>query len=173
MDTIKQTDVKMGKGVVLALSSYYHKQYGKDFRALAKLVAKALPIYSKHLNLPKNLIVRLGPIKSKTMSGRYHNDSEVAEVEVRFRTVFNLLSVLAHELVHAEQFHSGRLSLKSEYARGWVYYWHGEPVNNKGTTYERYRNQPWEKEAFSRQIEIAMAVAKELDIEIPSIYNPS
>jgi hypothetical protein len=171
MDTIKHTDKYIGNNVYLALSAYYDKRYAKQYRKTAKLIAKSLPYFHKLLKIPKYVQVRLAPIKGKSMQGRYHSDSQTAVVEVRFRTDYNILSTLAHELVHAEQFHCGRLSLTTGDRRGWVYLWNGEPCANKGTTYERYRNQPWEKEAFDRQTELAVAVAKELDIELPVPYN--
>jgi hypothetical protein len=75
-----------------------------------------------------------------------------------------LIIALAHEMVHAEQYHQGRL--KNEYisGKGWVHEWNSELNTNKGTTYRAYRNQPWEVEAFDRQEGLAKIVAAELGL---------
>jgi hypothetical protein len=67
-------------------------------------------------------------------------------------------------MVHAEQYHQGRL--KNEYisGKGWVHEWNSELNTNKGTTYRAYRNQPWEVEAFDRQEGLAKIVAAELGL---------
>jgi hypothetical protein len=44
-----------------------------------------------------------------------------------------------------------------------VYQWNGEVNTNKGSTYNSYRNQPWEQEAFGRQKELADQVCDMLE----------
>jgi hypothetical protein len=72
-----------------------------------------------------------------------------------------LLSTLAHEMVHSEQFHENRL-MWSTAERSFI--WNAELSKNKGTTYSRYRAQPWEIEAFERQDELANLVIQQLNI---------
>lgn len=57
-----------------------------------------------------------------------------------------MAETIGHELVHAEQYMTGKLDIDGAYHR-----WNGQRVVNRGTTYTAYRNQPWEKEAFDRQ----------------------
>ena len=59
-----------------------------------------------------------------------------------------------HELVHAEQFHQGRLKLKSG-----MYHWNDEPHKVGNDTYAKYRARPWEAEAFERQADLALKVS--------------
>jgi len=62
----------------------------------------------------------------------------------------SFFNTLAHELVHAEQFYQGRLETVFVKNKGWLHHWKGEINTSKGKTYNSYRNQPWEKEAFER-----------------------
>ena len=45
---------------------------------------------------------------------------------------------------------------------GWVHYWEGTPFSEP-KSYTKYRNLPWEKEAFGRQKELADTVHQILD----------
>ena len=73
------------------------------------------------------------------------------------------LEVLAHELVHAEQYMQGRLKKSWMKKKGWVHQWNGHVNTNRGSTYQAYRNQPWEIEAWSRQAELAEKVCQILE----------
>jgi hypothetical protein len=73
------------------------------------------------------------------------------------------LEVLAHELVHAEQYMQGRLKKSWMKKKGWVHQWNGNVNTNRGSTYQAYRNQPWEMEAWSRQADLAEKVCQILE----------
>lgn len=54
--------------------------------------------------------------------------------------------VLAHELVHVSQYETGRLQYTDD-----VTIWEGKEYvihREKSLSYEEYKNQPWEEEAF-------------------------
>ena len=72
------------------------------------------------------------------------------------------LEVIAHELVHAEQYHTGKLKKKYVQRKGWLHHWNGTP-GKKGTTYKAYRDQPWEQEAWNRQMYLAEKVCSILE----------
>ena len=76
------------------------------------------------------------------------------------------LEVIAHELVHAEQYHTGKLKKKYVQRKGWLHHWNGSP-GKKGTTYKAYRDQPWEQEAWSRQMYLAEKVCSILEEKYP------
>jgi hypothetical protein len=76
------------------------------------------------------------------------------------------LEVIAHELVHAEQYHTGKLKKKYVQRKGWMHSWNGTP-GKKGTTYKAYRDQPWEQEAWNRQMYLAETVCRILEEKYP------
>lgn len=117
-----------------------------------KITELALPVLKKILNLPEKLWVRVCFLKAKRLSGRYWDYCTAAEVDARLEPG-TFLEVLCHELVHAEQYTTGRLSWKTHGRRN-VNYWDGVPVIIE------YREQPWEIEAFRRQKDLADYVMK-------------
>jgi hypothetical protein len=89
--------------------------------------------------------------------------SKVVVIDNRLK-LSHALEVLAHELVHAEQYHQGRM----DWNGGWNYWMGTRWSTNQGTTYNAYRELPWEKEAWGRQEELA----KEVDRALGGIYLP-
>lgn len=79
--------------------------------------------------------------------------------EIRIKIGYNantfsgLLETLAHEFVHAKQM--DRKELTYTWDGRWIAHWNGAASYNKGTTYKRYREQPWEIEAFENQGNLA------------------
>ena len=141
---------------VSAGASYSHK---KNTSINVQLIERSLPILKTLLKLP-SLSIRVAPIKAKLIKGYYQSESKLVTVDCRLEPK-ELIEVLAHELVHAEQYHSGRLTKKYLKRKGWMHYWNGA-LGSKGTTYKAYRDQPWEKEAWSRQEELARLVVDKL-----------
>ena len=74
--------------------------------------------------------------------GKVVNEGELRAVEPR-----EIAATIAHELVHIKQY------IRRELTQG-ATVWKGQkiPVGPRGGTI-RYRDQPWEKEAFKREIE--------------------
>lgn len=149
---IKSSDVHISGNIWTSLQCHY-QSYDK-VKTLSRIVQTTMSDFRDLLDLPSNLRVRLCNFKTHKVNGRYYgfNNINVAELSVRMSPA-HFLEVLAHELVHAEQFHTGRLGYI-----GRMYTWNGSVNTNRGTTYARYRNQPWEQEAFGRQRELAMKV---------------
>lgn len=145
--------------VCVAYASYYGKRKTSVMQ-LVRLVQDAMPVLRKLLNFPGDVTVRIGGIKGR-VQGRYFSSERVAVIDASL-PIRKALETLCHELVHAEQYHTGRLSRMYVAGKGFVDAWHDEAVFNKGTTYKAYREQPWEVEAFSRAPELAAAVQKEL-----------
>ena len=89
--------------------------------------------------------------------GLFDCDTNIASI--RYRTNFkSMLETLAHELVHGEQFNTGRLKYKwSDNKSKWMAYWEGKE-SNITTEYARYVKLPWEQEAFKRQEALAAMV---------------
>ena len=74
--------------------------------------------------------------------GKVVDEGELRAIEPR-----EIASTIAHELVHIKQY------IRRELTQG-ATVWKGQkiPVGPRGGTI-RYRDQPWEKEAFKREIE--------------------
>ena len=109
------------------------------------------------LDFDKAVTIRLCKIKGRNVSGRYQSGYKLVELEYT-SCMAEMTEWLAHELVHAEQYHTKKLEAVWVSGKGWKQTWNGKVCNNKGTTYAAYRNLPWEEEAFKRQKELANTV---------------
>lgn len=159
---VKLSDRLLQDNVYLAYSIIANKRKRNNTRVIATLVLKALPVFKELMNLPDDLTVRLATIKSKTIRARYYSKFKMVELDISSSWKAALTN-LAHELVHAEQYHTGKLELVwSDKHRRWVHSWMGEENCNFGTTYKSYRNQPWEKDAWGRQEALAQMVLDRL-----------
>ena len=156
---IKDTDKLVGKRVYMSLSAIY--THGEKADAVKQIIQKTMPEFRKLLNLPADLIFRVAPIKARNTNGSYDSDHKLVNIDCRLPWA-KALEVLAHELVHAEQYHTNKLKKKFVGRKGWMHYWNGE-IGNKGTTYKAYRDQPWEQEAWSRQAVLAEQVCSILE----------
>lgn len=123
-------------------------------------IENTLPAFKKLLDLPNNIEFRICTFKGNTR-GLYSNDTKTVCITPMAKWE-NVMLTLAHELVHAEQFHTGKLTHVVVPRRGYRMAWFGS-VGSKGTTRNAYLNQPWEKEAFDRQQELADKVLEMLE----------
>jgi len=154
------TDKMVAPNIWMSLSAIYtHK---KTAAVLVEMIQKTLPEFRKLLDVPATVSFRVVPIKAKCTNGRYYDKSKVVEIDCRLKWAEGL-EVLAHELVHAEQYHQGRLKKKYSTANGWIHSWNHSKSFNKGSTYTSYRNQPWEQEAWSRQAGLAEQVCQAME----------
>jgi hypothetical protein len=153
----------VGKRVYMSLSAIY--THGEKADAVKQIIQKTLPEFRKLLDLPADLIFRVAPIKAKNTNGSYDSDHKLVNIDCRLPWA-KALEVLAHELVHAEQYHTNKLKKKFIGRKGWMHYWNGE-IGKKGTTYKAYRDQPWEQEAWSRQAALAEQVCSILEEKYP------
>lgn len=165
MAYIHNTDRNVGDSIYRSLSSIYNKRLVRSSDAVTHMIQQTIPVFRKLLNFDSNVKFRVAPIKGK-YSGRYCHSERLIELDCRMPWD-KALEVLAHELVHAEQFHECRLGLEWDDRQGWVYSWYGERNPNRGTTYKAYRNQPWEQEAYTRQAELAERVCSILEKKYP------
>lgn len=160
---IHDSDVRVAPGIYVAYASRWGKKKQKALK-LARMVKMAMPHFRKLLDLPDDLQIRIAGIKGRTQ-GRYFGDERVAVLDTDLSMSMQALEVLAHELVHAEQWKQKRLSHVLCNGR-WTSLWNGRMGYPRGTTYAAYRAQPWEEEAFRRQVELAKAVSDMLDKDL-------
>ena len=155
------SDKHLTKHVRVSYHTMYRSPRSRNAAvAAACLIEQALPHFRQLLQFPDDIKIRIAGIKG-CIRGRYIWRSSLAVLDNQLiYKPRELMRVLAHELVHAEQYHQGRLAnVLGEYR------WHGEPNKNKGSTYAAYRKRPWEIEAFSRQDELGDHVAAALNLE--------
>lgn len=163
---MKYTDKFKGHGVHVSAALHYSKDktIQQNLAINVNIIKRALPEFAKILKIPRDLQFRVCSIKGRTL-GRYINPERLIEIDGRLPWN-KFLEILAHELVHAEQYHTGKL--KVEYLRGcgYILFWNGR-AGKKGTTYNSYRNQPWEVEAYDRQAVLAEQVCSILEKKYP------
>lgn len=161
MAYIHLTDKHIGGGIYLSASSLLNKRYRNKALEVATVVNRSIHQFRKYLDFPKDIQIRIAPIKGTT-NGRYYDGSKMVELDCTLPWD-KALEVFAHELVHAEQYKQGRLKQEFVSGKGFVHSWNGSLNTNRGSTYRAYRNQPWEIEAWSRQAELAEKVCQDLE----------
>jgi hypothetical protein len=161
MANVKISDKHIGGGIYIAASALLNKRYRDKALTIATLVNRSVYQFRKYLNFPEGITIRIAPIKG-TVNGRYYNGDNTVLLDCKLDWA-RALEVFAHELVHAEQYHTGRLKHTYVKGKGLVHSWNGTANTNRGTTYKAYRNQPWEQEAWSRQAELAEKVCSDLE----------
>lgn len=160
---IRPTDIKIAPNIYVAADCIYNKKKRYYTKTVARVVYHTLGKFRTLLNFNRAVVIRICSIKGTT-EGRFYDGSRVAEISYRLGEE-SALQVLAHELVHAEQYYEGRLRKTFDSKKGWIHSWQGCKNFSKGSTYSAYRNQPWEKEAWGRQEELAKKVREMLETE--------
>jgi len=158
---MKLTDKLINKHISVSLSALY--QHTEKTEVIIDTIKKTLSEFRDLMSLPRDIHFRVAPIKAKRRLGEYDVTKKLVHVDCRLGLQL-ALETIAHELVHAEQYHTGRLKTKYTDKKGWLHYWDGE-VGKKGTTYKTYRNQPWEIEAWERQSKLAALVQARLEMK--------
>lgn len=149
---IKATDRIISPGITMSYAAMYGAQYKNRASKVLEVVEHALPVLKELMVLPENLIIRIAPIRQKMTRGRYWNSKKCAEIDCELRS--GILETLCHELIHAEQYETGKLAYQGSNVGIWCKS-EAYPYVNPSKNYEGYRNLPWEKEAFNNQKMIA------------------
>lgn len=123
--------------------------------AIMDLVEYNEPLIRDMLDLPDVFYIKFRPLPPK-LNGKYVSSTKQAIISARL-TPRSIMKTLFHELVHAEQYHTGKL--KRELCmkrRQYVSLWDGKEFNfvNFRKNYDKYRSLPWEVEAFGRETEL-------------------
>lgn len=121
-------------------------QQNKPCKAREAIITSLTNSIAQIIELPKSIEVCLYNLGQQTYGGVdkfIHN-----RIGINYSLdVYDIPSILAHELLHIHQFHTGTLNIKND-----VYYWHGVPytnVSNK-TSLQEYKSFPWEIDARER-----------------------
>ena len=141
--------------IKMSASAWYH--FPKTAYPIAELIKSTESAFRGLLDFAEDTTFRVTAIRKRTKHGQYWSKVKTVELATAIQT-------LAHELVHAEQYHQGRLVASQSAASGdWNQYWNGEHVK-VGTGYKAYRALPWEMEAFDREKELADKVIAQLGL---------
>jgi len=123
------------------------------------MVEKTVKFYAKYLNITSfkyKVYICLAP-KMRQRDGNNGICSRTGDKEISIAVdsalaLPQLLMTLAHEMVHAKQYvrgqYRGEMSRNGKMKRIWL----GKPVS------VAYLKRPWEREAFRREGELAMAL---------------
>lgn len=124
-----------------------YKRFLSRANEQAEFVKTVMPYARQLLTLPPLLGITVRPIRGR-VNGTCNRFLKI-EMETRRKSMGDFLITLMHELVHAEQFFTGRLATGNR--------WNGVEYK-RGTTYKKYRELPWEVEAWDRQEQLAKDV---------------
>jgi hypothetical protein len=140
--------VLVSPGIYATTAAAYNPMYKPHVEKNLPWITHGTEYLKNVLDLAGNEQVILKPIRSLKTTGMHVEDGENLNkifVDPRY-SVLRVLSTIAHELIHAEQYFTGKMSIQDGYFRAW---------NGKGyqmpKSYDEYINLPWEKEAFERQ----------------------
>lgn len=152
-----KSDKHVGGGIFMAAAILYSARRNRGLD-VAHVVNRTIDAFKRYLNVPEDMKVRIATLP-KGCSGRYVSNRRTVEISYKLNWR-QAMEVLAHEMVHAEQYHEGRLDHTFHHGFKWL--WHGKIYSNR-TSYAAYREQPWEQEAFDRQGPITDWVIADLD----------
>lgn len=141
---IKSSDKLICASPAIYVSSqvFYNKDLYVKAEKQIKFIKKSLKFYKQILSLPNGIRFRIGSLKG-SYNGYYVGKTKVLGLDVN---LLDFAVVLSHELIHSSQFYTKKLNYKQG-----TYFWNGSKVSKKGTTFNSYRNQPWEVEAYDGQ----------------------
>lgn len=147
----------MAIGFEMAQSIKYGalKFYKTKITAIMDLIDYNEPLIRDMLDLPEVFYIKFRPLPRK-LNGKYVSPTKQAIISARLSPRF-MMETIFHELVHAEQYHTGKLTRKlCERRRQYVSVWDGQEFDhvNFRKSYDKYRSLPWEVEAFSRETKL-------------------
>ena len=122
--------------------NYKHLQH--DAKQVFRWIKQYWNDFKDHFDFDDDTEFHVRPVRGNT-SGWYRSKSKRIEIDPRY-SFLKVLNIIAHELVHAEQYKQERL-VQGVYRHESI--WNGK-VHKRGTTHKQYLNRPWEIEARQR-----------------------
>jgi len=129
--------------VTIATSIKYHYDH-LQIRAdrLAYSINKWEPKLKEYIDYDPEVEIKIRPIKGKDVAGRALLEVNKIELDPRY-TLRDQCKTIIHELVHNEQVKQSRLEVGADWK------WNGA-LCKEASTYDEYKNLPWEEEARIR-----------------------
>lgn len=158
---IKKSDKLVAENFYCSLQVYRDQAYRVDrkqyFETCASGIRGMVDHIRKHLDLPAKINVRVARLGRTNATGMYFWRCNTVVLDELLLEKDDLCVVLAHEMIHAEQYYTGRLAVSEDDN---IFYWNdgagAVPIHNWACRdYHEYRDLPWEKDAYDRQGPIA------------------
>lgn len=144
---------------------------------LAQQVRDAARWMADYLGIDADYVIKIKLNGRRSRWSVARNQKGWCEVEIATDThaatleTMISLPILAHELVHARQYQQGQLVTRAWSRAGWASSWAGDPrwgsageyIKGSGAGCTRYRDLPWEREAYGIQNEVAGAFRRRGD----------
>lgn len=119
----------------------YLKERVAKIEALIRHYSEA---FKKEFNYNPAVEIHIRPIKGN-VTGRAFEKSNLIEIDPRRKKFEDIISTIAHELTHSEQYYEKRLIPAGATFSIW-----NNAEYRRGTTHQQYLNRPWEIEARER-----------------------
>jgi len=133
--------MKFTTATSIKYGNYKHLQHMVE--KATEMVKRVLPKLRKEIDFKDDVEVHFRPIRGTTC-GLAYQKKNLIQIDPRMKMV-DLLEIVAHELIHNEQYKQGRLNLDGSKA---VY--EGKSYSKGKFGSKAYYNDPWEVEAYSR-----------------------
>lgn len=101
-------------------------------------------LFKQEFNYNHDVTIHIRPIRG-TVTGRAFEHTNLIEIDPRGKKFESIISTIAHELTHSEQYKEKRLVPKDSSYSIW-----NNSEYRRGTTHQQYLNRPWEIEARER-----------------------
>jgi len=137
---------------------YVDKKHKAKTKNRVEIASKLIPFLKTKLNFASDVKIIISFIKAKNTAGMYQPTFKYATIDPRMGTIEQFIDCLCHELVHAEQYHTGMLSTVFDCNEGTKFVWNkGQP---KGLPYShaKYLALPWEVDARTRAKELVKEI---------------
>lgn len=144
-----QTTIHIAGDLYATTAAKYGPQYREHTARHTTNVIKLLQYLHTRLNTSGKEKIVFKPIRGR-VNGCYLLGQQTIFLDPRYSTR-NVTVALTHELIHAEQYHTGKLGA---YSKNYVM-WHGKPFDIRNFGSMGYYASPWEQEAYSRQNDLA------------------
>lgn len=128
------------EGVFVSNHALYKIKKTRSYITLLKGVVDTV-IENSILSIPSTIRYKITTLPGR-LCGAFYHDRNLLKIDARLKRS-QFISILCHELIHAEQNYQGRLKWT-----GGAFLWLGEEL------LAEYRERPWEKEAYARTPEI-------------------
>lgn len=129
-----------------------YKPYRPTVTAVMDLIDYNEDVLRDMLDFHDKISVEFAPL-SRLLNGRYFSHRRAVALNAKL-TPKAMMQTFMHELVHAEQYKTGRLRRElCVRKRKYVSYWNNLEVDSADfrKNYDKYRGLPWEMEAFGRE----------------------
>lgn len=142
----------MGKNVYASFFSLYHPQHRSWVKRLVDVAQRAVPIFHERLKFPDDQIVIIRRM-ADTDHGEFVFRGQSIHLNHSTCSLSHFIETLAHELVHSEQFYTGKLGFETMGNPGAKLSFNGDDYYLLDGDLS-YPEHPWEIEAYGRQREL-------------------